>query len=397
MEGFFTDLRRVFTKHYLFCAVASLLSVFLFWFPGLAIAASWRFLDHLHWKTTLYITYCFIPFCILLIGYLLYRLYQTVKSFDWRAGLVYAFFTITCSLSVFFASSFIAPLVDLRDDLSGKVRHYGPITAESFRTIKNDIEGRRFKPKTLLISSGGGRLSAAMAIGKLIQKHKLDVDVEMICGSACANFIFPAGKNKSLSQDAIIMYHGNYLQKKWIRYFDALITANGDHSRVPDDIHPGIHGKEVTFSIPDDFEDSQKHENALIATPEWVGSVDHNQEILSYLEFPARFTLAEEKNIYVALEQGFYKNLGIDQKIGVYGQLGDYFDTYQRYEFDGFYYTPDDMKRMGIDNIRIKGGEWRPQENPDFDKYYLVSLPDDYLNSNVSPNDNDALGEHAEQ
>ena len=51
-----------------------------------------------------------------------------------------------------------------------------------------------------------------MKIGLWIFDHELDVIVDELCFSSCANYIFTAGKNKIIEKDAIVGWHGSEQQ-----------------------------------------------------------------------------------------------------------------------------------------------------------------------------------------
>lgn len=61
----------------------------------------------------------------------------------------------------------------------------------------------------VLIASGGGLVEPAISIATEIRNRRLDVEVVGNCFSSCANYIFPAGANKSISGLGIVAWHGN--------------------------------------------------------------------------------------------------------------------------------------------------------------------------------------------
>ena len=72
--------------------------------------------------------------------------------------------------------------------------------------------------KRLVISSGGGLVAAALDMAQAIHERQLDVEVPRLCHSSCANYIFPAGRNKVLGRLGVVAWHGNmthvlYLQR----------------------------------------------------------------------------------------------------------------------------------------------------------------------------------------
>jgi hypothetical protein len=70
----------------------------------------------------------------------------------------------------------------------------------------------------LVITSGGGLVSAALEMALAINRRQLDVEVPSACVSSCANYIFPAGRHKTLGWLGAVAWHGNmthvlYLQQ----------------------------------------------------------------------------------------------------------------------------------------------------------------------------------------
>nr|WP_315489595.1 hypothetical protein [uncultured Rhodoferax sp.] len=63
--------------------------------------------------------------------------------------------------------------------------------------------------KRVLIASGGGHVASALRMARVIHDRGMDVEVFGLCFSSCANYIFPAGKNKSITSLGIVGWHGN--------------------------------------------------------------------------------------------------------------------------------------------------------------------------------------------
>lgn len=86
-------------------------------------------------------------------------------------------------------------------------------------------ENESAKPgQTLSIDSQGGEALAAIKLGNWIADRKLNVHVEGLCISACANFVFPAGIEKHISNRGIVVWHGSAEQKdirEWVECHEA--------------------------------------------------------------------------------------------------------------------------------------------------------------------------------
>jgi hypothetical protein len=70
----------------------------------------------------------------------------------------------------------------------------------------------------LVIDSRGGLVAPALDMADAIHRRQLDVDVPEHCLSSCANYIFPAGRRKTLGWPGAVAWHGNmthvlYLQQ----------------------------------------------------------------------------------------------------------------------------------------------------------------------------------------
>lgn len=61
---------------------------------------------------------------------------------------------------------------------------------------------------TVVLSSGGGYTYEAIQIGKLLKEAEVDVVVDGICLSSCANYLFTAGRQKTI-REGVVGFHGN--------------------------------------------------------------------------------------------------------------------------------------------------------------------------------------------
>ena len=91
---------------------------------------------------------------------------------------------------------------------SGVVHYDGPISAEHNRRFFERLAGRPLQ--RLSITSSGGDVAAAIALGEWVFAQHLDVEVPDYCLSSCANYVFPAGRRKIIRAAAVVAWHGNY-------------------------------------------------------------------------------------------------------------------------------------------------------------------------------------------
>lgn len=73
----------------------------------------------------------------------------------------------------------------------------------------------------LVISSGGGDTVAGRHVGRWVRDMGLVVEVDVICFSSCADYIFPAGRARVIRADAFVGWHGNE------RQFEVLAARRG--------------------------------------------------------------------------------------------------------------------------------------------------------------------------
>ena len=66
--------------------------------------------------------------------------------------------------------------------------------------------------KRLVIDSRGGEINQGMDLGDWVFAHGLDVEIGSECLSSCANYVFPAGKQKLLGASSQLAWHGGAFQ-----------------------------------------------------------------------------------------------------------------------------------------------------------------------------------------
>ena len=75
----------------------------------------------------------------------------------------------------------------------------------SFKGGINEDELEKFNQnfnsniKKIIVDSGGGLADAGLSIGEIIAKSNVDIEVQGVCMSSCANYLFTAGKNKIIN------------------------------------------------------------------------------------------------------------------------------------------------------------------------------------------------------
>ncbi|GHG71528.1 hypothetical protein GCM10010919_22920 [Alishewanella longhuensis] len=98
---------------------------------------------------------------------------------------------------------------------NGNLIYQGRITEASNNAIFSLFNDAEFKPRRLVISTNGGEIGAGIDLGRWVKHNKLDVEVEGVCASSCANYVFPAANTKYLRKDSILIWHGSAWQSNW--------------------------------------------------------------------------------------------------------------------------------------------------------------------------------------
>jgi hypothetical protein len=62
--------------------------------------------------------------------------------------------------------------------------------------------------RILVVNSGGGDTTETRKIARLIRERSLDIVVDGICASSCANYLFIAARNKTVLPESLVAFHG---------------------------------------------------------------------------------------------------------------------------------------------------------------------------------------------
>ena len=186
---------------------------------------------------------------------------------------------------------------------------------------------------TLAVSSLGGEVFWGLKIGELVFANGWDVEVRGQCFSACANYIFPAGRRKVVAADALVGWHGGARQN------EVLAEQAGTDYKT----------HFVRTMIPPLLEGFL---NAPAGTPPLTGEL-----LAQILSDELGRDLARRK-----LEADFYRRVGVDGRIAVYGLLPEAGGAAKN--AGGWTFRISDMEKFGVRNVRWLGdGEYPAAES----------------------------------
>jgi ATP-dependent protease ClpP protease subunit len=208
----------------------------------------------------------------------------------------------------------------------GKIHYEGDITQGKNKKFF-DLS-KKSQTHDIYINSGGGDIEQGMALGDFIYNKEMNVYITHYCFSSCANYVFTSGKNKFISEHALIGYHG------------------GAYS----------------FTI-DQF---------LISEENYLKRKLTKQEVIDYTK-----KYSDYINRIKVEQDDFYSKRHINKKIASLGA-----NAYPNVDitYDLAYYTILDFNRLGVHNIHVVGGgSWTPEDHGNL----IV------INKNYEPSDKD--------
>ena len=191
------------------------------------------------------------------------------------------------------------------------------------------VNGREDEVATLRVNSGGGITDEGLKLGLWIFQHNIDVVVDGLCFSSCANYVFTAGRNKTIMAGAIVGWHGSEQQDEHIARglgvsLEELLEREYDHSAAEWGERPSPEGRR------------QFVEDVLSGRPAAVSE-----------------------------ERAFLDKIGVSADALVYGFLPDQFEDYYVNtpdRIEGWTFSVEDMASFGIENVTYAGDGGYPSE-----------------------------------
>jgi hypothetical protein len=203
-----------------------------------------------------------------------------------------------------------------------RIEYIGLITPEANAGAFELYKIAQPKPKSLLIESEGGSADAGMQLGAWLVENGLDVAIDTFCFSSCANYVFPAGRNKVLAPRALLLWHGGVTQP--------------------------INREELEQVLDYSLED--------------MTAVERKTLLERYSRDELMRQLDESRIRLVERETRFFRAIGVDQRITTLGHL---FENELLKDESGYYmgwdYSLADLQRLGVRGVRVRDDEpWDP-------------------------------------
>ena len=211
------------------------------------------------------------------------------------------------------------------------LRYVGKFSAAStqaFKAATSSIERGRLK--RIVISSAGGVTTDAREVATWVHDMGLVVEVDTVCFSSCANYVFPAGKARIIRKNAFVGWHGNERGMA----IEALRKG-------------GTLKEEFRNTLPPDI---------LEKPPEVLAA---------YVDQLVESATASHRD-----EAAFYAKLGLNDAFSVCAVGSVAFAKYPGLETKrGWGFSIKDMNRLGLTNISYLGKGRYEQDSKYFKKY----------------------------
>ena len=194
---------------------------------------------------------------------------------------------------------------------NGELTYFGPITTEANLKLATLHGADGGKATVLSIRSGGGETTAGMELGAWVRIRKLDVKVMEVCLSSCANYVFTAGRNKIVSNFAVVGFHGGLGSTNFA--FDPAFQ------KVLDAMAPA---ERTTYQAQ----------------------------------------MKQDQARQLAEETAFFNSIGVRPEITLLGQAAPYIAEYDKDDkVWGWTYSVTDFAALGVDKITVINGPWAPR------------------------------------
>ncbi|MDI6797816.1 MAG: hypothetical protein QMD09_12770 [Desulfatibacillaceae bacterium] len=180
----------------------------------------------------------------------------------------------------------------------------GYINGKNSSDFMQAVRGKNIR--TVVLNSTGGEINAGMDMGLWIFENKVDVVIDGLCMSSCANYLFVAGRNKTLLPGSVVAWHGSAMQSNML-----------SRGQVEEQLRQAIGGKPIQ-------------------EPEFEALVEQTWDYM---------VKSREK------QAAFFSKIGVDENICRIGS--EEFDAE-----DFFTMSIDDMARFGVKNVHA------PQDYP---------------------------------
>ncbi|MGH8679406.1 MAG: hypothetical protein ACREUQ_13780 [Burkholderiales bacterium] len=194
------------------------------------------------------------------------------------------------------------------------VRYQGELTEDGLAILRK--LSRHSRVTTLTVDSAGGEIVVGMDFGIWVDELGLDVVVDKACLSSCANYVFTAGRSKTIRNGAVVAWHGSAKQPGLLDELHAAVELEARGKKLAPDREAQL--------------------------------IERNRQ--ANVDYMTNAMLKQE---------AFFRRIGVDEFVTRIGN--------EEYGVRGFYYlSVEDMARFGISNVAA------PEDYPRMDRRALA-------------------------
>ena len=175
--------------------------------------------------------------------------------------------------------------------------------------------------RTFVVNSLGGDTASGRSIGSWIYENGLDVEVDAICFSSCANYIFPAGALKTIRANSFVGWHGSETQ------YDVIAQSVPDQSG-------------------DDLERTALRKALLPALPDGSSSAIIEKAVDQQIVFANKSREDEAE---------FFAHIGVSGEFTLHALRPGNIDRWRKSGSAGWTYSLQDMQRFGLGSVSFLG------------------------------------------
>jgi hypothetical protein len=187
--------------------------------------------------------------------------------------------------------------------------YFGKISQEANQRLFDAYRSHKGEIRWLAIKSKGGSVEDGLELGKWVHVQGLGIKVYEYCLSSCANYVFPAAREKLVSSFAVIAYHGGACSS----HFDR--SALTQHQA-------GMNKAEIRKD---------------------------NEDFDAYLAQQC------EK------ERSFYKGIKVRDDLATLGQSPEYETLFEKSPTAlGWTYSQSAFEKLGVRDIQVINPPWKP-------------------------------------
>ena len=188
----------------------------------------------------------------------------------------------------------------------------GPILLTEVKDFLAEAKTKAQSVSLLRVRSRGGDVLGGLLLARWMTDQAVDIEVQEVCASSCANYLFPAARHKRILADALLIWHGGAHQRSFQEFAHA-------------------------------------HEEALVRAA--LGQPLPG-DALALAKGSTRY---EQLRLQQSMERALFDELGVDRRLPTLGQEGGAAPFL-------WTLTPAAMRAMGLQHIDAPGDYASPEQ-----------------------------------